>query len=390
MIHRITPLIVLACMGSAAFAGYDATAYFNATSNPSGPFKWAATFGSPQGLLTTYSSAPSMTGGSSVWAFSSNPGGPPNPFCMVGKSWNTDVLTSPGGDIVPRNQLFGHPSATSIAVLRYDGPPTPHRAFVQSWRPSALGDGTHTWLVWSSSAGASQTGPPTAPARGVPLQMFGTVFTTSTFFEVGAWNLGPDINYDTTCINFSTVDLAAAGPRVHGIAWLQDWVGRTEEVTADVEVRDAGNAVTGAGSGSLMSTGQFDIGFTIYEFPMVDSGYKVWIKPKGDLAKMITPVPFVNTVGDTYNLGTQVAPFSSLFLSFRGGDIDNDNEVSILDYLALSAFLGQQRVTSIFAWTAFNATYGCSARDADIDGDDEVSILDYLILSANYGLQGDL
>ena len=77
-------------------------------------------------------------------------------------------------------------------------------------------------------------------------------------------------------------------------------------------------------------------------------------------------------------------------IAFKGGDIDNDNEVSILDYLALSAFLGQQRVTSIPAWTAFNATYGCSAQDADIDGDDEVSILDYLILSANYGLQGDL
>jgi hypothetical protein len=58
------------------------------------------------------------------------------------------------------------------------------------------------------------------------------------------------------------------------------------------------------------------------------------------------------------------------------GDIDTDDEVSILDYIALS--------------TAFESTATSSNWDvrADLDGDGEVSILDYLILSSNFGQAG--
>jgi photosystem II stability/assembly factor-like uncharacterized protein len=53
------------------------------------------------------------------------------------------------------------------------------------------------------------------------------------------------------------------------------------------------------------------------------------------------------------------------------GDIDGDNEVSILDYIALSS------------------AYGTTNAASDLDWDGEVSILDYILLSTNYGLVGD-
>jgi uncharacterized membrane protein len=72
---------------------------------------------------------------------------------------------------------------------------------------------------------------------------------------------------------------------------------------------------------------------------------------------------------DTLNLGS---------VKLFAGDIDGDNEVSILDYLAIAA--------------AFEATVG-QARfnvNADFDSDDEITILDFLQLSANFGMAGDL
>jgi hypothetical protein len=86
--------------------------------------------------------------------------------------------------------------------------------------------------------------------------------------------------------------------------------------------------------------------------------------------------------GTTVNAGTA---------SLVNGDVDGDNEVSILDYLALSAYYGQiswDGAAVPAAWETLDtdnlAPYMC-----DLDEDGEVSILDYLILSGNYGLTGD-
>jgi hypothetical protein len=59
------------------------------------------------------------------------------------------------------------------------------------------------------------------------------------------------------------------------------------------------------------------------------------------------------------------------------GDVDGDNEVSILDYLELSA--------------AYDTSAGDAAFNtmADLDGDNLVSILDYLILSATFEKVGN-
>jgi subtilisin family serine protease len=72
-----------------------------------------------------------------------------------------------------------------------------------------------------------------------------------------------------------------------------------------------------------------------------------------------------------------VHSFTSLLsTTFLNGDVDDDNEVSILDYLELSNKFGLESSDS-----------GFSIR-ADLDGDGSISILDYLLLSGNYGLQG--
>jgi hypothetical protein len=62
--------------------------------------------------------------------------------------------------------------------------------------------------------------------------------------------------------------------------------------------------------------------------------------------------------------------------TYINGDIDGDDEVSVLDYITLSATFGTEA-----GQLGFDV-------DADLDGDSVVSILDYLILSKNYGTSG--
>lgn len=61
----------------------------------------------------------------------------------------------------------------------------------------------------------------------------------------------------------------------------------------------------------------------------------------------------------------------------RAGDVDDDDEVSIFDYILLSG--------------AFGATVGESSylREADFDRDGEINIFDYQQLSDNFGAEGD-
>jgi hypothetical protein len=79
------------------------------------------------------------------------------------------------------------------------------------------------------------------------------------------------------------------------------------------------------------------------------------------------------TPGVTLASGSNTAPSVTLL----NGDVDGDNQVSILDYLQLS--------------TAYDTQVGDPGYDinADLDKDGFVSILDYLIVSRNYGLEGD-
>ena len=64
-------------------------------------------------------------------------------------------------------------------------------------------------------------------------------------------------------------------------------------------------------------------------------------------------------------------------MPLRNGDVDEDNEVSIFDYIILSQNFG--RVVRGIG----------TDPNADLDGDGEVTIFDYIILSQNFGLEGD-
>lgn len=67
------------------------------------------------------------------------------------------------------------------------------------------------------------------------------------------------------------------------------------------------------------------------------------------------------------------------------GDIDFDNEVTILDYLILSGYY--ERSNTDADWNVVGSD-GFRPSDADLDGDGTVSILDYLIVSGNYEIAG--
>lgn len=68
------------------------------------------------------------------------------------------------------------------------------------------------------------------------------------------------------------------------------------------------------------------------------------------------------------------------------GDIDWDNEVSLLDYFVLSDYY--QKTDSDGSWAVVGEN-GFAPFHADLDEDGEVSLLDYFILSDNWLVTGD-
>jgi hypothetical protein len=67
------------------------------------------------------------------------------------------------------------------------------------------------------------------------------------------------------------------------------------------------------------------------------------------------------------------------------GDVDDDNEVTILDYIHLSSNFGAESTNP--NWLNLQPN-GLTPQDADLDEDGEITILDYILLSTNYGLSG--
>jgi hypothetical protein len=77
---------------------------------------------------------------------------------------------------------------------------------------------------------------------------------------------------------------------------------------------------------------------------------------------------------------------SGLNFSLINGDVDGDNEVTILDYLAVSKYY--EKTSEMSDWKSPDSD-GLAPQDADVDGDGEISILDYLIVSGNYEKVGE-
>jgi hypothetical protein len=92
-------------------------------------------------------------------------------------------------------------------------------------------------------------------------------------------------------------------------------------------------------------------------------GYRLVLKPSGYLRANVPA-----------ELGFGAATVN---VPMYGGDVDGDNEVTILDYISLS---------SVYGSLSGGPTY---LEAADFDRDGEVSIIDYLVLSENYERVGD-
>jgi hypothetical protein len=72
----------------------------------------------------------------------------------------------------------------------------------------------------------------------------------------------------------------------------------------------------------------------------------------------------------------------------KAGDVDDDDTVSILDYIFLSS--NYEKDSSAADWnTPDPGANNAAPADADFDGDGSISILDYITLSTNFEASGD-
>jgi len=146
--------------------------------------------------------------------------------------------------------------------------------------------------------------------------------------------------------------------KVSGTVTLNDYVGDVGLVPVLFEIRNPGET-------DPLETHEVYLDSTgAYEFSTTLRGtYDVAAKASHWLRQVI---PNVNLT----------APVTLNF-SLTNGDIDGDNEVTLLDFGSLVAAFGS--VPGDSNWNP----------NADLDGDDEVTLLDFGVLVRNFGLMGD-
>jgi hypothetical protein len=144
---------------------------------------------------------------------------------------------------------------------------------------------------------------------------------------------------------------------------LGDWSASPHTVECTWEIRNDTNVLVDSGTFTPNILG----GATI-ETSFSGLG-TLRVKPSHWLSKhLVLNTDFFESVSGTMN--------------FLNGDIDKDNEVSILDYLMLSGDF--EKDSSMPGWSLPDG-----ASRSDLDGDNVVSILDYLILSSNFEKSGE-
>ncbi len=158
---------------------------------------------------------------------------------------------------------------------------------------------------------------------------------------------------------------------VAGSIWFKDFeFGNYHMEPVQVEVRKPGTSQV---LHSAVIFTDFD-GF--YNFnPNVPPGlYDIAIKPRHFLREVVENV--------------QLQPYGAMDVNVgvSNGDVDGDNEVTILDYSILSDFF--DKTADDADWTQIGGN-GFRPIDADLDGDGTVSVFDYSILSDNFGLNGE-
>jgi hypothetical protein len=105
------------------------------------------------------------------------------------------------------------------------------------------------------------------------------------------------------------------------------------------------------------------------------NGQFIFFSPfSGPLQVRVKGSKWISALSGVINAGP--GSVTGINLLCPGGDVDDDNEVSILDYIVLSTAYGSEQ-----GQPSYRAA-------ADLDGDGMITILDYLILSKNYGRMG--
>jgi VCBS repeat-containing protein len=163
--------------------------------------------------------------------------------------------------------------------------------------------------------------------------------------------------------NTATVTITVgAQPKLVGNITLNDFNPGPNGIAIDVEIRDhTTQVVEFTLSGTLDASGNYSINLVP---PVLTGNHDVAIKASHWLRKNVANVSF-SGVTATANA------------TLTNGDVDNDNVVSIFDYVRMSL--------------SFDLSVGDAGFDpaADLDGDGTVSIFDYIILSTHFDEQGD-
>jgi hypothetical protein len=147
-----------------------------------------------------------------------------------------------------------------------------------------------------------------------------------------------------------------------------------------------GSEFVGNPSGTAVALAVFKDGWPMGEYAgALDSlgQYSISIPVRGVVTLAIKPSHWLRSAPSAQVLANGT-PLTANFVTLNG-DVDGDNEVTILDYLVISKYF--EKASDDPAWLTADAE-GMRPVDADIDADGTVSILDYLIVSANYGLAG--
>ena len=140
---------------------------------------------------------------------------------------------------------------------------------------------------------------------------------------------------------------------------LQQW-GGPNNGTVTVEFRDGGGNV-----------------YMTQDVPMDAAGNYVAVAPSPGGPKTVR-AKVGHWLSQERNFTTAGGNAVNVNFSLKNGDVDEDDEVSILDYIILSV---------VYDKSLGDPGY---VANADLDGDNVVSILDYLILSGNYELAGPI
>jgi len=190
--------------------------------------------------------------------------------------------------------------------------------------------------------------------------------------------IAPDEAEVTATLSGTTSTIAAGAtmfiekgqPKLKGNAVLSGWdLTLLSKQSLDFELVDSAGATTRVRSVTLDDSGNysFNVPFTTGTYDIFVRG-QVWLRKKlgtFDLSAASTVLPTVTLVN---------------------GDIDGDNDVSILDYIRLSTNYEMDSNSPTWRTQDIDAQ---KPAYSDLDGDALISILDYIILSSSYGISGE-